>query len=161
MLKQWRIQWIKKILDEATYKLACKVRFLIAVWSPSKMLRASSFIENVPQISAKPIAFQQNRPFFTNRFSAKLASKISVKFPRNRPFFPRICPWKSREIWLFFPRPTRSPDKETYVHTSMHICARVHIDIRVHMFNTFIWAAHILYEASRYQNNSHKTQINY
>ena len=24
------------------------------------------------------------------------------KFPRNRVFFPWICPWKSREIWLFF-----------------------------------------------------------
>ena len=23
------------------------------------------------------------------------------KFPRNRLFFPRICPWKSRKIWLF------------------------------------------------------------
>ena len=32
------------------------------------------------------------------------------KFLRNRPFFPRICPWKSREIWRFFPRPTRSPE---------------------------------------------------
>ena len=98
-------------------KLTCKVRFHIAVWSLSKYIRASSFIENFPQISAKPIAFQRNlhgrlprnRPFFTNRFSAKLASKIPAKFPRNRSFFPRICPWKSREIWLFFPRPTRSP----------------------------------------------------
>ena len=27
-----------------------------------------------------------------NRFSAKLPSKISTKFLRNRPFFPRICP---------------------------------------------------------------------
>ena len=43
-----------------------------------------------------------NRPFFTNCFSEKLASKISVKFPWNWPFFPQICPWKSREIWLFF-----------------------------------------------------------
>ena len=99
-------------------KLTCKVRFHIAVWSLSKSIRASSFIENFPQISAKPIAFQRNllgnlprnRPLFTNRFSAKLASKIPAKFPRNRPFFPRICPWKSREIWPFFPRPTRSPD---------------------------------------------------
>ena len=73
-------------------------------------MRASTFIENFLQISAKPIAFQRNllgklsrnRPFFTNRFSAKLALKIPAKFPRNRPFFPRICPWKSREIWLFF-----------------------------------------------------------
>ena len=63
-------------------------------------VNASSFIENVPQISAKPIAFQRNllgklprnRPFFTNHFSAKLASKIPAKFPRNRPFFLRICP---------------------------------------------------------------------
>ena len=22
-------------------------------------------------------------------------------WPQNRPFFPRICPWKSCEIWLF------------------------------------------------------------
>ena len=56
----------------------------------------------------------ENRPFFTNRFSAKLASKIPAKFPRNRPFFPRIWPWKSREIWLFFPRPTRSPAYSTH-----------------------------------------------
>ena len=90
--------------------LTCKVRFHIAVWILSKSIRASSFIENFPQISAKPIGFQrnllgklsQNRPFFTNCFSAKLASKIPAKFPRNRPFFPRICPRKSREIWLFF-----------------------------------------------------------
>ena len=130
--------WIKKILDEATRivnvfliswffylflfnmfnKLTCKVPFHIAAWSLSKSLRASSFIENVSQISAKPISFQRNllgklprnRPFFTNRSSVKLASKIPAKFPRNRPFFPRICPWKSREIRLFFPRPTRSPD---------------------------------------------------
>ena len=73
-------------------------------------VRASSFSENFPQISAKPIAFQRNLlgklsrnpPFFTNSFSVKLASKIPAKFPRNRPFFPWICPWKSHEIWLFF-----------------------------------------------------------
>ena len=91
-------------------KLTCKVHFQIAVWSLSKSIRAASFIENSPRISAKPITFQRNllgklprnRPFFTNRFSTKLASKIPAKFPR-------ICPWKSREIWLFFPWPTRSP----------------------------------------------------
>ena len=27
-----------------------------------------------------------------------------AKIPRNRLIFPRICPWKSREILLFFPR---------------------------------------------------------
>ena len=142
MLKKWRIvvnriskvrqtacNWIKKILDEATRivisvfnilillfmfnELTCKVRFHIAVWSLSNAIKASSFIENIPQISAKPIAFQRNlleklsrnRPLFTNRFQQNWPRK----FPRNRPFLPRICPWKSREIWLFFPRPTRSP----------------------------------------------------
>ena len=77
-------------------KLTCEVRFHIAVLSRSKSIRASSFIENFPQISAKPIAFQRNllgklprnRLFFTNRFSAKLASKTPAKlavFPANLP----------------------------------------------------------------------------
>ena len=34
--------------------------------------------------------------------ASKLASKIPAKFPQNRPFFPQICPWKSRKNWLFF-----------------------------------------------------------
>ena len=43
-----------------------------------------------------------------NRRKQNSASKIPSKFPRNRPFFPLICPRKSREI-DFFPRPTRGP----------------------------------------------------
>ena len=136
-VKKWRIivnriskvrQTTKKILDEATrtgnvffiswfFYLFLKCNFILRYEAWVNAIRASSFIENSPQISAKLIAFQRNllgkfsrnRPFFTNRFSAKLASEIPAKFPQNRPFFPRICPWKSREIWLFFPRPTRSP----------------------------------------------------
>ena len=137
-VRQTTCNWIKKILDKATrivnvllisgffylfllcsISLLVKYAFILRYEAWVNAIRASSFIENFPQISAKPIAFQQNllgkllrnRPFFTNRFSTKLASKIPAKFPRNRPIFPRICPWKSREIWLFFPRPTRSPDK--------------------------------------------------
>ena len=34
-----------------------------------------------------------------------------TKILRNWPIFPRICPWKSREILLFFPRNIRSPEK--------------------------------------------------
>ena len=132
--------WIKEIPDEATRivnvffnilillfvfimfnELTCKVRFHIAVWSLSKSIRAFSFIENFPQISAKPIAFQRDLlgklprsgPKLPIFFLAKLVSKIPAKFPRNRPFFPRICPWKPREIRLFFPRPTRSPEFAT------------------------------------------------
>ena len=140
-VKKWRTcNWIEKILDKATrivnvfliswffyFLLLCSISLLVKymydfilryeAWVNA--IRTSSCIENFPQISAKPIAFQRNllgklsrtRPFFTNRFSAKLASKIPANFPRNRPFFPRICPWKSREIWLFFPQSTRSPVK--------------------------------------------------
>ena len=46
---------------------------------------------------------------FTDCFSAKFALKISAKFPQNQPIFLWICPQKSREIWLLFPRPIRSP----------------------------------------------------
>ena len=136
-VRQTTCPWVKKELDEATrivnvfliswffwlfllcsISLLVKYDFILRYEAWVNAIRASSFFENFLQIRAKPIAFQQNllgklprnRPFFTNRFSAKLASKIPAKFPRNRPFFPRIYPWKSREIWLFFPRPTRSPD---------------------------------------------------
>ena len=72
-------------------ELTCKVRFHIAVWSLSNAIKASSFIENIPQISAKPIAFQRN-----------LLEKLS----RNRPFFIIVFsetgPENSREIGRFF-----------------------------------------------------------
>ena len=87
-----------------------KYNFILRYEAWENAIRASSFIKNVPQISAKPIAFQQNllrklprnRLFLTNRFSAKLALKIPAKFPQNWRFFSRICPWKFREIWHFF-----------------------------------------------------------
>ena len=146
--------------------LTCKVRFHITVWSLSKSIRASSFIENFPQISAKPIGFQRNllgklsrnRPFFTNGFSAKLASKIPAKFPRNRPFFPRICPWKSREIWLFFPRPTRSPDSDSlqicYRCTSVHVIELNFPHCRLWQVCSQIWPRHMYsWERSTVQVN--------
>ena len=137
-VRQTTCNWIKKILNEATrivnvfliswffylfllcsISLLVRYDFILRYEAWVNAIKASGFIENFPQISTKPIAFQRNllgklsrnRPFFTNRFSSKLALKIPAKFPRNRPFFLRICPWKSREIWLFFPRPTRSPEK--------------------------------------------------
>ena len=47
---------------------------------------------------------QSNFDFFAAKsadFSANL-DFFSAKFPRNQPIFPRIFPWKSREILLFF-----------------------------------------------------------
>ena len=127
-VRQTTCNWIKEILDEATrivnvfliswffyLLLLCSIRLLVKfdfmqyeAWVNA--IRTSSWIDNFPQISAKPNAFQWNllgklswnRPFFINHFSAKLASKIPTKFQRNQPFFRRICPWKSREIWLSF-----------------------------------------------------------
>ena len=104
MLKKWRIvvnkisklrqttcNRITKILDEATRIVNV---FLICWFSFQRNLLGKLL---------------RNRPFFTNRFSAKLATKIPAKFPRNRPFFPRICPWKSREIWPFFSATYQKP----------------------------------------------------
>ena len=135
-VRQTTCNWIKKILDESNKnskyvfnilillfvfimfnKLTCKADFTLRYKAWVNAIRVSSFIENFPQINAKPIAFQwnllgklsRNRLFLTNRFSAKLASKIPTKFPQNRPFFPRICPWKSCKIWLFFPPTYQKP----------------------------------------------------
>ena len=132
MLKKWRIvinriskvrqttcNWIKKILGEAWFfclfllcsiSILVKYDFILRYEAWVNAIRTSSCIENFPQISAKPIAFQQNllaklsrnRQFFTNRFSAKLASKIPAKFQRNRPFFREFVPENSAKFDLFF-----------------------------------------------------------
>ena len=39
-----------------------------------------------------------------------------AKIPRNRPIFPRICPWKSREILLFFREISEALNNITKVH---------------------------------------------
>ena len=61
----------------------------------------------------------RNRPIFStfSDFSPAKSANFSVNFdsfpvkiPRNWPIFPQICPWKSCEIVLIFPRNKRSPD---------------------------------------------------
>ena len=62
-----------------------------------------------------------SRRSFLPKFPVKSAD-ISANFdffPAKLPIFPRICPWKSREILIFFPRNIRSPDKTTW---NYHIC---------------------------------------
>ena len=80
-VRQTTSSWIKKILDEATWminvfliswffylSLLCSISLLVKydfilryeAWISA--IRASSFIENVPQISTKRIAFQRNMP---------------------------------------------------------------------------------------------------
>ena len=115
-VRQTTCNWIKKILDEATtinllvnvfliswffylfllcsIYLLVKYDFILGYEAWVNAIRASSFMENFPQISAKPIAFQRN-----------LLGKLS----RNRLFpivfqqnWPRKFPWNSREIGRFF-----------------------------------------------------------
>ena len=105
-VRQTTCNWIKKILNEATrivnvfliswffylfsirsISLLVKYDFILQYEAWVNAIKASSFIENFPQISTKPITFQQNllgkfsrnQPFFTIHFSAKLTSKIPVK----------------------------------------------------------------------------------
>ena len=49
-------------------------------------------------------------------FFSETGLENSREIPAKSAVFPRICPWKSREIWLFFPRPTRSPVHIAYVY---------------------------------------------
>ena len=49
----------------------------------------------------------------TDCFLGKFAPKTPAKLSWDRPIFPRICPQKSLEIWLFLPRPVRSPGIQT------------------------------------------------
>ena len=115
-VRQTTCNWIKKILGEATrivnvfliswffslfllcsISLLVKYDFILRYEAQVIAMRMSSFIENFPQISKEPIAFQQNllgklsrnRPFCTNRFSAELASKIPAK---SAVFFRKFVP---------------------------------------------------------------------
>ena len=134
-VRQTTCNWIKKILNKATrivnvfliswffyLFLLCSISLLVKYdfisWNEAwvNAIRTSSFIENFPPISAKPIAFlrnlleklSRNWPFFTNRFSAKLASKIPTRFPPNWPFFHEFVP-ENPAKFDFFALPTRSP----------------------------------------------------
>ena len=131
-VRQTTCNWIKKILHEVTrivnvfliswsfylfllcsISLLVKYDFILRYEAWVNAIKATSFIENFPQISTKPIAFQQNllgklsrnRPFFTNRFSAKLASKIPAKSAIFSANLSLKIPWNL----TFFPRPTRTP----------------------------------------------------
>ena len=51
--------------------------------------------------------FQQILTFLPQNWP--IFPRILTLFPRNRPISPRICPCKSHEILLFFPRNIRGP----------------------------------------------------
>ena len=98
-------------------------------------LRTSSCIENFPQISAKPIAFQRNllgklprnRPFFTNRFSAKLASKIPAKLA---VFFCEFAP-ENPAKFDFFPTTYQKPCDKSKLEWKLHFLEWKSCSLRV------------------------------
>ena len=99
-------------------KLTCKVQFHIAVWSLST-IRASSFSENFPQISAKLIAPTKSA-VFTNCFSAKLASRI----PAKSAVFSANLSLKIPRNLTFFPWPTRSPENRPPQYCHLQITCK-------------------------------------
>ena len=56
------------------------------------------------------VKFAKKNPAQSAVFYWLFLSEVPPRnFPWSRPIFLRICPWKSREILLFFPRNIRSP----------------------------------------------------
>ena len=84
---------------------------------PLKILRNLTFSANIPRnrlVFLRTLTFLPRKFCKIGRFFCEYWL-FSAKIPRNWPIFPRICPWKSREILLFFPRNIRSP-----VHSINH-----------------------------------------
>ena len=129
--RQTTCNWIKKILDEATrivnvfliswflnyffsfcsVSLLVKYDFILRYEAWVNAIRAYSFFENFPQISAKPIAFQQNLLlFFTNHFFSETDLENSREIPSKSAVFSANLSLKIPRNLTFFPRPTRSPD---------------------------------------------------
>ena len=125
-VRQTTCTWIKKILNAATrilnvfliswffcllllcsISLLVKYNFLLRYEAWENSTRASSFIENLPQVSAKPIAFQRNllgklprnRPFFPNRFFSKTGLENSREMGC---FFCEFIPENPAKFGLFF-----------------------------------------------------------
>ena len=107
LLKEQMIIPVKKTLNNAGHIDAKLIDFSEICQKKSSeigcFLLIVSWRSFPPKFPAKSAAFSANFDF------------SPAKIPRNRPIFPRICPWKSRKILLFFPRNIRSP-----VHSINH-----------------------------------------
>ena len=135
-VRQTTCNWIKKILDEATRivnvfliswffylfllsSISLLVKYAFILWYEAwvSAIKASSFIENFPQISTKPIAFQRNLlgelprnwPFFPNRFFSETGLENSREISAKSAVFSVNLSLKIPRNLTFFPRPTRSP----------------------------------------------------
>ena len=114
------ISWFFYLFLLCSISLLVKYDFILILRYEAwvNAIKASSFIENFPQISTKPIAFQSAvlyQSFFSETGlensreipakSAVFSANLSLKIPRNLTFFPR--PTRSPVIIIllpFFPR---------------------------------------------------------
>ena len=114
-VRQTTCNWIKKILDEATrivnvfliswffclfllcsISLLVKYDFMLRYEAWVNAITASSFFENFPQISAKPIAFQRNlfgklsrnRRVHNRVLRSRFPAHFYLLIPPSRPFLP-------------------------------------------------------------------------
>ena len=130
-MRQTTYNWIK-ILDEATWMvivfLISGFFYLFLLSSISLLVKYNFILRYEASVNAirtrvKFLWKRSSNQRTTNSFPTKFAReapmksailyqsffiKTGIKFPWNWPFFPQICSWKSRLIWHFFPRPTRS-----------------------------------------------------
>ena len=80
--------WSVLLLKEQMMTSVRKTLKTLVWWAQNRSISNEVFPENNHKIGLFwPIDFRLSLP---------------RKSLRNRSIFPRICPWKSREIWLFF-----------------------------------------------------------
>ena len=114
---------------------------------PLQILRNLTFFR---ENSAKSADFSANFDFFPVKKKQKSADFsvnfdcLPAKIPRNRPIFPRICPWKSREILLFFPRNIRSPVTCSTTYVILFIAVKVAVTWIAAKINIFIFGLNLI-----------------
>ena len=95
LLKEQMIIPVKKMLNNAGH-IDAKSESILAKFAKRKSSEIGCFLLIVsrrsflPKFPVKSADISANFDFFP------------AKIPRNWPIFPRLCPWKSREILIFF-----------------------------------------------------------
>ena len=125
----WTLDWVIWVQTMAGSFLLCsiisllvKYDFILRYEAWVNAIRASSFIENFPQISAKPIAFQRNNSHEISRSSIIFQRNWPRKFPQNPPLFREFVP-ENPAKFDFFPTAYQKPctNKQTNKQTAKRI----------------------------------------
>ena len=100
----------KKTLNNAGH-IDKKIELILAKFAPKKIQRNRLFFTDCFLAKFPPPKFPVKSADFSKNLPLKILRNLnfSAKIPWNQPIFPRICPWKSREILIFFLRNIRSP----------------------------------------------------